>query len=123
METVVWLDHPGALTAARIGGKAAALARLNGVGFAVPRAFAIPVHTTERMSGDPRGWPGDIRERLIEALHALVPDGAPVAVRSSAVDEDSAAASYAGQHRSVLDVTGETEFLDAVAACLESLHS
>src|SRR5262245_46281145 len=45
----------------------------------------------------------------------------PVAVRSSATAEDSAAASFAGIHRSYLNVRGSEEVLDAVKGCYASL--
>ena len=40
-----------------------------------------------------------------------------VAVRSSATDEDSRAASFAGQHDSYLNVVGEEAVVDAVVRC------
>ncbi|HWI62834.1 MAG TPA: PEP/pyruvate-binding domain-containing protein, partial [Symbiobacteriaceae bacterium] len=45
----------------------------------------------------------------------------PVAVRSSATAEDSAAASFAGIHQSFLNVTGEAAIIDAVRGCYASL--
>jgi pyruvate,water dikinase len=45
----------------------------------------------------------------------------PVAVRSSATSEDSLAASFAGVHRSLLNVRGVEEVLGAVKACYASL--
>ena len=46
--------------------------------------------------------------RQVEAGYAaLCPEGEPVAVRSSAADEDSAALSFAGQLESYLFVTGD----------------
>lgn len=45
----------------------------------------------------------------------------PVAVRSSATAEDSAAASFAGMHSSYLNVTGLPAILEAVKGCYASL--
>jgi pyruvate,water dikinase len=45
-----------------------------------------------------------VQAALARALAVLCPDGAPVAVRSSAVEEDGAQASYAGQLDSFLNV-------------------
>ena len=47
----------------------------------------------------------------------------PVAVRSSAVGEDSAEATFAGQQESVLWVRGSDAVCDAVRTCWASLHS
>ena len=41
----------------------------------------------------------------------------PVAVRSSAIDEDSAGASFAGQHATYLNIRGEQAVVEAVARC------
>ncbi|MGZ4925660.1 MAG: PEP/pyruvate-binding domain-containing protein, partial [Halobacteriota archaeon] len=46
-----------------------------------------------------------------------------VSVRSSAADEDSEAASFAGQHSTVLDVEGMPALRDAVKHCLRSIAS
>src|SRR5512136_1030025 len=50
-------------------------------------------------------------ERLSEAITALSP---PFAVRSSAVDEDSADASFAGQHIALLNVHSSVDVAGAV---------
>ncbi|MEU3601128.1 PEP/pyruvate-binding domain-containing protein [Streptomyces sp. NPDC006798] len=92
---------------AHCGTKAAHLARLLRAGFAVPAGFVIT---------DPRD-PGWERE-LAAALRALGPG--PYAVRSSALGEDGAAASYAGQLHTTLDATGPAEVADAVRRCSES---
>ncbi|WP_284614785.1 phosphoenolpyruvate synthase [Aquabacterium humicola] len=48
-------------------------------------------------------------------------DALTVAVRSSATAEDSAEASFAGQHETFLNVAGEARVLDAVRHCFASL--
>jgi pyruvate,water dikinase len=45
------------------------------------------------------------------------------AVRSSAVDEDGAVASFAGQHETYLNITGADAILQAVAHCWEPARS
>ncbi len=77
-----------ALDRRRFGGKAAQLARALAAGLPVPEGFALGVETAEAVA---RG--GEVR----------VPPGR-WAVRSSALDEDGAHASFAGQHTSVLHV-------------------
>ena len=56
----------------------------------------------------------------VMACHRL-PDF--VAARSSAVDEDGAVASFAGQHKSYLNITGADDTLQAVTRCWESARS
>ncbi|WP_448205677.1 phosphoenolpyruvate synthase [Azospirillum sp. sgz302134] len=50
-------------------------------------------------------------------------DGLTVAVRSSATAEDLPTASFAGQHETYLNVTGEAMLLDAVRRCHASLFT
>ena len=72
------------------------------------------------------GMSDAVREAIRDAYADLVghePNPVPVAVRSSALDEDGPTASFAGQHETILDVVG----LDAVLAAIErtwrSLHA
>lgn len=88
------------------GHKAAALAELVQLGYAVPAGFVIPVGVTP----DPA--------ELAEALDALGPG--PFAVRSSGVAEDLADASFAGQYESVLNVSGAEAVAKAAARCVAS---
>ncbi|BBN83582.1 hypothetical protein PA25_35670 [Pseudoalteromonas sp. A25] len=53
----------------------------------------------------------------------LVNLSGPVAVRSSATDEDGQSHSFAGQHLTKLGQQGESEILDAVKACWASAFS
>ena len=71
--------------AERIGGKAAALARLSLAGFPVPEWFALT----------PAAYQRDIKEILTKELERL--GAGPYAVRSSAIDEDGKGHSFAGQ--------------------------
>src|SRR5688572_14050777 len=121
MTALPTLENLGAMGAGSVGGKAASLGRLATAGFRVPGAFALPVNLTVTLAGPPAAWPENSRALVLEAYRGLVPDGHPVAVRSSGVDEDSAGASFAGQHATVLDVVGEDALLEATATCLASL--
>src|SRR5205814_10496672 len=57
-------------------------------------------------------------------LARRVGESAPrVAVRSSAVGEDSADASFAGQHETVLDVVGVDAIVDSLLECWRSVYS
>jgi pyruvate,water dikinase len=118
------------VTRQRIGGKAAALASLHQAGFPVPDWFALDpaafddsldAADRERLSaacesGDDATvtaalaslMPGDeVAAELAQAVAALSPDGQPLAVRSSASDEDGGAHSFAGQLASYLNVAPE----------------
>ncbi|MCA9538946.1 MAG: hypothetical protein KC620_08655 [Myxococcales bacterium] len=65
--------------------------------------------------------PPALRDVIIEAYAAM---GRPrVAVRSSAVGEDSGSHSFAGQHDTLLDLQGDDAVIDAVRACWASLWS
>ena len=81
--------------AERIGGKAAALARLSLAGFPVPEWFTLTPEAA-------RAEAGALQAALGEALRRLGPG--PYAVRSSAIDEDGSGHSFAGQLESHLFV-------------------
>jgi pyruvate,water dikinase len=66
--------------------------------------------------------PEDLREELGRALEEHVADR-PVAVRSSALGEDSATASFAGIHESYVNVRGKEAVLDHVRLVWASLWS
>src|SRR5437016_3861133 len=120
-----------------LGGKARALAELENAGLPIPAWFVLTpasfyasLTTAQRLpfeSGDVRSAAtvlrGEIRldpepmGALAHALAELCPAGEPVAVRSSASDEDGAAFSFAGQLDSFLFVPGTAEVVaERVAA-------
>jgi pyruvate,water dikinase len=102
-----------AATTDRCGAKAATLATLLQAGLPVPEAIVIPFGTQQ------------IDDGLVDGLSrwlASVGDP-PVAVRSSAANEDTALASAAGQHDSFLGVQGIVAVVDAVRACWASVWS
>jgi len=101
----------------RYGGKAAQLAAAIRAGLPVPGGVALPVGFVDAVASD---QPNAIR-KLEESCVTL--DG-PVAVRSSAVGEDSETASFAGQHLTCLNVQPSLPALaDAVRAIWKSAHS
>ncbi len=65
--------------------------------------------------------PGDLAADITSAYEAL--GGGPVAVRSSGIAEDTAAASFAGQHDTYLWVEGADAVLHHVLRCWASLYN
>ena len=117
-------DHEGEANAeAPLGGKARALAALREADLPIPswfvvgpEAFQNSLTAADRVALDAGDGPAiqrildvvrpsdAVTAELAEALAELCPDGAPVAVRSSASDEDGAQHSFAGQLDSFLFV-------------------
>lgn len=147
---VVWFTEEACLDVSVAGGKGASLARMTAEGLPVPPGFVIPSYVlrdsidTERVlelaaSRSARELqelvaatkPPD--EKITAAYENLV--GArrtatykrvgnrKVAVRSSAVAEDSEAASYAGQQETYLFVEGAEEVCRRVVDCWASFFS
>lgn len=101
---VVELGSPEATDPALVGGKAAALSRAAAAGFDVPRGFVVTTNAAEGVDMGP--W--------LQRLGAE-----RLAVRSSAVCEDSAERSFAGQLETLLDVAPR-DVPAAVARCRAS---
>jgi pyruvate,water dikinase len=76
-----------------------------------------------RLAVEQAQLPDALRAELAEAYGQLRRDAPAVAVRSSAVAEDSAVASFAGQYTTELGVTTLGELLEAVTRCWTSLWS
>jgi phosphohistidine swiveling domain-containing protein len=142
-EGVIGLDGLVAAGRDEIGGKGWQLGRLHEAGLAVPHTLAIPVRSfrdllwrtgllplAEQVERDGRKalelrdallrvtLPEELCERWITAARSL---GGRLAVRSSGVDEDGAVRSFAGQHKTVLDVSPE-DVPSAVRSCWASLY-
>jgi phosphoenolpyruvate synthase/pyruvate phosphate dikinase len=126
---LLWLKQPEARDYAQVGGKAASLSRLAG-DYPVPPGFCLTTSAFEAAwaadISTPR-LPGAIFDQLGRAYHALAAETGvrdpSVAVRSSAVDEDGATDSFAGQHETYLNVSGLASVTEAVLRCWESARS
>ncbi|HEX2627077.1 MAG TPA: PEP/pyruvate-binding domain-containing protein [Candidatus Limnocylindrales bacterium] len=132
---IAWLDAGARPDVADVGGKGASLARLAGLGFRVPPGFAVTTAAFRaQVAAVGRGAIGtatlhpDVAEALARGIDQLARELAGAgfeprfAVRSSAIAEDGAAASYAGLHETELDVAPDG--IDgAVRRCWASLWS
>ena len=98
------------------GSKAVGLGNAARQGLPVPRGVALSGDLVEAVaSGEARAI-----EPVTKAVAGLP---APFAVRSSAVDEDGAAASFAGQHLTVLNVHSAADVANAVRQVWWSANS
>ncbi|MET9784300.1 PEP/pyruvate-binding domain-containing protein [Nocardiopsis alba] len=104
------------------GGKAATLGRLLREGLPVPEGFVVPfsAHRAARVDPGLRA-PAELEHEVAEALTLL--GDPPVAVRSSATNEDGAGASAAGQYESLLAVRGVAAVVEAIRDCWTSASS
>lgn len=118
---LLWLGDPKSFDAGLVGGKAASLSRLARMYHRVPDGFSLPVTVMEEVH------PLDLRNEITAAISDLMTcHSLPefiAAVRSSAVDEDGAAASFAGQHETYLNIVGADAIMQAVTRCWESARS
>lgn len=94
------------LSPEKVGSKAATLAALKRLGYAVPEGWVLP--------------PGDDPAPLLNALSPSA--DAPLVVRSSAIGEDSDTASAAGQYESFLDITSLPALEQAILRCQGSYN-
>ena len=92
------------------GGKAEGLARLINMSLYVPPGFVI-------LDAAPGEYPAKLEQNY------LALGGGKVAVRSSAIGEDSGDASFAGQYETILDVDGIEQLKQAIDKCLASASS
>lgn len=137
----------GGSTRDRIGGKAESLDQLIGAGLPVPPACCVTVEAFAaflrhaRIEAAIERWetldeegraqlrqqiergplPDELRAGILAAYREL--GGGEVAVRSSGVEEDGAALSFAGQHDTFLYVEGEEQVLQSVRRCWASALS
>jgi pyruvate, water dikinase len=147
---VVWFTEDACRDVAVAGGKGSSLARMTAEGLPVPPGFVIPSYVlqnsidAERMlelaasrstrelqelvaaTEPPRKKIAAAYENLVggrlTSTYKLV-GNKKVAVRSSAVAEDSEAASYAGQQETYLFVEGAEEVCRRVVDCWASFFS
>ena len=112
---VIGLDQPTAADPMIAGAKAARLATLIAAGFSVPAGVVVPTAVVAGADDDA------LRATAAAALDQM--GAGPVAVRSSAIAEDRADASFAGLYDSVLEVEGVDAVAEAIAQVRASAQS
>lgn len=110
---IIWLEDTGCQQVNLVGGKAANLAKL-ARHFRVPPGFVVH-HSSVSSTAVKEAY-----RQLGDAIGQAEP---AVAVRSSAIDEDSAASSFAGQHETYLNISGADEVYAAIERCWQSAFS
>lgn len=152
MRFVCPIDATETLPQSEVGAKASSLARMLAEGMPVPAAEVVTVEAMrhflshnrllrepeqelamgdrsrmERLrEGVRRGeFPEALRDQVVQAGQriGLGAPGQAVAVRSSAIDEDGEALSFAGQYVSRLNVQTPSELLEALRECWASWYS
>jgi pyruvate,water dikinase len=122
-----FFNEPGADDVSKFGGKAASLAKLGAAG-RIPPGFSLSVDAFQRWAANGgTDMPDALSEELRKAYATLertcgVID-VPVAVRSSAVDEDGIGESFAGLHDTFLNIIGAEAVIEAVIKCWQSLKN
>lgn len=100
-----------------VGGKAASLGEITNLKISIPAGFVI---TTKAFEEFREGIPQELEDEILKAFDEL--GTSRVAVRSSAVSEDSSSASWAGQLESFLNI-GRDNLIDYIKECWNSIDS
>ena len=101
-----------------VGGKAASLGEMSRADFPVPDGFVVSTETFKQFSHT--GLSDEVKNEILAAFDQLGTER--VAVRSSAVAEDSSSASWAGQLESYLN-TSRDHLIERIEDCWESIQS
>ena len=123
--SILFLDEESCRDETLVGGKAFGLANLAGR-FRVPPGFCI---SSEALSAfRPHELFPEALRRSVQKAYRLLgekcgEDNPSVAIRSSAIGEDSATASFAGIHETYLNVKGAERVVNAVKDCVASAFS
>jgi len=126
---LIWLGQPIGHNLTLVGGKVAHLNSL-AADYPVPLGFCLTTTAFEQWAlttHNATTVPSAIYDILAMAYHSLAEQcqmvKPSVAVRSSAVDEDGSAASFAGQYETDLNIVGVEAVAEAVARCWASAYS
>ena len=132
---VLWLGHADCHDANRAGAKAAHLSRLTAA-YRIPPGFCISAAAyaqwaecpdSELSASSTPSLPPALYQAVASAYRSLADmcGGVDlrVAVRSSAVDEDGATRSFAGQYETYLNIVGVDAVAEAVVQCWASVRT
>ena len=125
--TILWLGDEGCHEVQRVGGKAANLSRLAS-GYRVPAGFCVTPDLYRQWLDGPKQEAAlslELKDAVSREYQEMtvrcgIADPA-VAVRSSALDEDGAGASFAGQYDTYLNIIGPDAIAGAIVKCWESV--
>lgn len=132
---ILWLGRPDCHDPNTVGAKAANLSRLL-AHYLIPPGFCVTAEVYSRWaeltgSGNPaspsQSIPSDLYNEVASAYRDLAQicgvASPAVAVRSSAVDEDGSAASFAGQYETYLNIVGAETLAQAIVRCWASART
>jgi pyruvate,water dikinase len=123
---ILWLGDSACHDRLLVGGKVANLSRL-AADHRVPPGFCLTAGAFGHASVDGSPLQSELYDKVALAYQRLAEQCGvhtpSVAVRSSAVDEDGAEASFAGQHETYLNVVGVEAVVAAIVRCWASLRS
>ena len=123
---ILQLGDPACSDPTQVGGKAAHLSLL-AAEYRVPPGFCLTAAAYDPAQPPGAPLPEFVATDVAAAYQTLscdhgIPD-VPVAVRSSALDEDGDITSFAGQHETELNLVGIDAVLGAVARCWASARN
>jgi pyruvate,water dikinase len=101
----------------QFGGKAARLGQLISLGLPTPSGFALSSELCDKITDDKENYHATIAATIFKKLNG------PLAVRSSAIGEDSENHSFAGLHETILNVNTPEQLKAAINHVVDSRFS
>lgn len=124
--SIIWLGDVSSKNSSIVGNKVANISILYD-DYKIPPGFIIPPLEQVHMGSGDIIVPAEYSDRITSSYQNLCEftgiQNVNVAVRSSALDEDSQGSSFAGQHDTYLNIRGEEELKYAIAQCWLSSYS